>query len=84
LCAELPGWLQDVLVPGVILYKAALQPPLGEGTQGVVVSLVGGGFSDTGSLFSGDRYSAVATLVQVPLFICCSKSKLLKFTRIML
>ena len=64
--AEVPSWLKDVPLPGMILSRVALQPLLATVNQGVVVSLVGGGFTSTGNLYSGDRYTAVATLVQVP------------------
>lgn len=58
----------------MILSRVSLQPPLGEGNKGVVVSLVGGGFSGSQNLYSEDRYSAVATLVQVRMsvFNACS------------
>lgn len=66
ICAEVPSWLKDVRVPGMTLSRVALEEPLAAENQGVVVSLIGGGFTATGNLYSGDRYSAVATLVQVP------------------
>lgn len=62
----MPQWLEDVRLPGMILSRVALQPPLGKSNQGVVVALIQGGFTDAGNLFSADRYYAAATLVQVP------------------